>query len=356
MWRLLVYKITHPFYSVAVIAQIVTTKQVSRILISLCLLLNITHLSAQKSVLKQADVFFAEKRYREAYNTYSQLKESNKTTSINLKMADCNFYTEKYVAALNYYSKCFSDSVYSSLQQYENYALASKLSGKITLAAKIYNSIYENKNDSISKLNANICALFLDAANHTHIVDLDSNYRCISLDASESIDTKAMPSILVWKMGDSTTLWGNQIRHCYEKDGKYKVELIVKDAKTGVMRDSDTSLIININTQHVNFVAPPTGKIYLPVKFHVTDTSIVNGNQLLEYYWQMDDGTSYFKKNISHKYLTTGLFYPKLILVARNPQSGKLSVYGSKRAIQIVNTVVPFNDTPIYHTDYEKKK
>ncbi len=257
----------------------------------------------QKKLMKQANSLYAEKKYREAYNIYSKLYDKTPNRETLLKMAECNYNFENHVTAQKYYSEFFKDTAMHPMLQYENFAKSCKITGKIDLAAKTFEKLYKaDGNNQTAKYNYEMCQLFLDSANSIRVFSLDSNYNCISLDASESVDSMAAPHNYVWDMGDGSFVEGVTVNYCYKNEGDYKISLNVRDKITGTLKYNDTALSVQVHHSILHFESKKKGKLYFFEDFTSTDSTIANCS-ILEYFWQTGDGTTVCNKKIKHKYL-----------------------------------------------------
>jgi hypothetical protein len=62
---------------------------------------------------------------------------------------------------------------------------------------------------------------------------------CVDFDAHRSVDAAAGDLIYRWRMGDSTTLTGLTISHCYKRRARYQVVLDVLVPATGEVRQAE---------------------------------------------------------------------------------------------------------------------
>ncbi len=308
----------------------------------------------QNKLLKKADGLFFEKKYTEAYAIYDKVYDKNPKREILLKMAECNYNTESYTTAQNYYAEFFKDSItISPLTDYENYAKTCKITGKINLAANAFAKIYQaDQNNMSAKYNSEVCQMFLDSSNSIKVFNLDSNYNCITVDASESVDSAAAPHIYIWDMGDGSLIEGITVNYCYKNEGTYKIALSIRDRSNGNLRYNDTSLSVKINHSILNFNSPKRAKPYFVTDFYVSDSTIANC-KILEYFWQMGDGIIHCDRKIKHKYSQANIYYVRLTVIAKNAE-GNLRLFSSSRAIEIGTSLVPFKESSIYHLDNEK--
>lgn len=288
-----------------------------------------------KKQVEKADVLFYEKKYGEAYASYRQiyLKHAD-DKDLLLKMADCNYLIDNLPLAQEYYARYFSDTIYSGIDQFTNYALATKKIGKVKLAAKLYRKIYENKQDSEAKSNYEIFGLYADSTDNTRSFNLDSNYKCVVLDAAESVDNEAAPLIYIWNLGDGVVTEGQKIEHCFTKTGANRVSLSVRDINTGVVHLNDTSIIIYIDSPPVTFTVSPKRSQFIDIYFNGEGTQ-VPGYDLIEYIWDMGNGETMRGNKIKYKYNNKGTYKVKLTVVAENTSTKTRQLFSSWREIEV---------------------
>ncbi len=291
---------------------------------------------SQKKEIEKADALFYQKKYGEAYWQYKQIYQKKQDKNVLLKMADCNFSIENYVVAQEYYAKYFSDTIYMGIEQFNNYALSAKKIGKVILAAKLYQKIYENKQDGDAKTNYELYKLYADSISKTRSFNLDSNYNCIVLDASESIDPDAQPMIYIWNFGDGVISEGITIEHCFKKLGENLVGLSVRDKKTGVVHLNDTTLKVYIEGLPIKFTAPKEAKQYIDSEFDGSESNVKNSD-LLEYIWDMGNGETSRGKKIKYRYANKGVYAVKLTVIAEDKTTKVRNLYSSYRYIEVLD-------------------
>ena len=287
--------------------------------------------------LARADKLYNENKYGEAVTLYDKMYEKKKDRKILLKLADANFMNENYAQAQKYYADYFHDSVYENIPQFVNYAKSSRLGGKMLLAATLYQKHFDILQDSSSKGMADIYKLYVDSAAFARSYDLDSNYNCITIDASESLDTMAAPIHYNWEFDDGKTEEGMKVEHCFGNDGLHKVVLNITDRKTELVRQRDTMLLIWLNPLPVKFAAPKTERRYFFVDFDATATDIP-GYDILDYVWNMDNGELKSGQKIKYKFNESGNYRTKLIVIARDRSSGRHRLFSANKKIMIVES------------------
>jgi hypothetical protein len=291
-------------------------------------------LFSQKELLLQANTFFNEKKYSEAIPLYLKIYEKKSDRNILLKIADCNFLNENYPQAQKYYAEYFRDSVYENIQQFVNYAKSSKATGKIALAVKLYQKLYEITQDASARSIYDIYKFYLDSVRTTRSYDLDSNYNCVVIDALESRDTLAAPMFYSWSFDDGKTEEGIKVEHCFAVSGEHKVMLNITDKTTGLVRARDTMLVLQLRNMPVQFISPKGAKKYFFTEFDAGDTSIP-GYEILDYLWDMDNGDIASGKKIKYRYNDSRDYYVKLIVIAENKYTGRRELFSANRRFEV---------------------
>lgn len=314
----------------------------------LCALMIISTLisKAQKKDLERANTLFYEKRYGEAYWLYKSVyqKQKKKDSGVLLKMADCNYLNNNFEVARDYYSQYFSDTLYIGIDQFGNYANAAKKTGRVKLAAKLYQKLYENKQDADAKSNFELYRFYTDSIQTLKSYNLDSNYNCIVLDASESIDLEAQPLVYVWGFEDGVFTEGETVEHCFTKLGENKISLSVRDKKNGIVRQNDTTISVFIDSPPVIFNAPKQAKQYLAVDFDAEGTQVKN-NEILEYIWDLGNNETARGKKIKYIYRNKGIYNVKLTIIAEDISTKARKLHSSCRSIEIVDIYSTPNKT-----------
>lgn len=291
---------------------------------------------SQKDVLVQANKLFEEKKYGEAIPLYDKIYEKKKDRAVLLKLADANYLNENYAPAQRYYADYFRDSVYENIPQFSNYARSTKESGKIKLALKLYQKLFDITQDPAAKEILDTYTLYVDSSMYIRSFDLDSNYNCVTIDATTSLDTLASPMFYNWEFDDGKTAEGLVIEHCFAQEGLHSAILNITDKKTGLVKQRDTMLVLNIETLPVKFNAPKLAKRYFYVDFDASET-VLPGYEIVDYLWHMDNnGEISSGKKIKYKYNTGRDYQVKLIVIAKNKITGRRELFSANKKIVVV--------------------
>jgi hypothetical protein len=310
--------------------------RLSKALVILVVILLPCIANSQAKVIKQADEFYFQKRYKEAYGLYSKAYEKKKDKAVLLKMADCNYFVENFPVAQKYYADYFNGTQFQSLAQYAYYANASRLSGKLELAYQLYTNISKNGGDESSKTFVESCRLYLDSANKIRVYNIDSTYTCVEIDATDSHDALAAPMTYVWDFKDGTFGEGIKVSHCFQKTGLNRISLSIRDKTYGYMRVNDTVLSVFIDAPPVQFTCNKRPRQYIYTNYDATKLSIDNFD-ILEYIWDLGDGEVSLGKKVSYKFDKLGYYTIKLTVVAKNNSTGTKTLFASCRVIEVVD-------------------
>jgi len=291
-------------------------------------------LFSQKDLLPQADKLFNEKKYGEAIPLYDKILQTKRDRAVVLKLADANFLNENYIPAQKYYAEYFRDSIYENIPQFTNYANASKLTGKIPLAVKLYQKIFEITQDTAAKAKYDLYKYYLDNLPNVKVYDLDGIYNCITLDATESADSMAAPLFYLWDFGDGKTEEGMLVEHCFQKSGEHKVVLSIRDLATGLVKTNDTTLVVFIDSPPVVFTAPKIGRRYFYLDFDASQVDLPGYNPV-DYLWEMDNGEVLLGKKIKVRYNESGDYHVKLTVIAKSKYTTNMEIYSSAKKIEI---------------------
>jgi hypothetical protein len=306
------------------------------VFVLLCSIFNFSG-RAQKKSIAEADQLYKDKQYGLALGSYIKAYEKNKDRSLLLKMGDCSYLGENYISAQQYYQAYFKDSVYEHIPQYANYAKSCKNNGDLKKSVRLYKKIAQiNPEDTSARRNIETYGFYLDSVGLVFAFDLDLNYSCIDLDASESLDSTAAPMNYIWKFEDGTEKEGIKFEHCFPKSGEHKIVLNIRDKATGLVKQNDTTLTVSVLSPPVSFTAPENAKQYFYITFDASGTELY-GYDILDYVWDMDNGEYAFGKKIKYKYNNLGDYNVKLTLVLRDKYSREKKLYASHKKIVIGN-------------------
>lgn len=145
---------------------------------------------------------------------------------------------------------------------------------------------------------------------------------CVDFDASRSIDPAIGPVVYRWQMGDSTTLTGLTISHCYKQRARYQVVLDVLLPATGEVRKAEKTFEVDLLAQPVINFSLPTKTIHTgeAVAFDALDSGLPTCQNVL-YIWDFRDGLTQQGRRIEHTFRKAGRYQVRLSLRGYGPGS-----------------------------------
>lgn len=143
---------------------------------------------------------------------------------------------------------------------------------------------------------------------------------CVDFDASRSVDAVAGPLVYRWQMGDSTTLTGLTVSHCYKRRARYQVVLDVLVPATGEVRQAEKTFEVDLLAQPVINFTLPTATVHVgqPAAFDALDSGLPTCQNVL-YIWDFRDGTTQQGRRIEHTFRKAGRYQLRLSLRGYGP-------------------------------------
>lgn len=134
----------------------------------------------------------------------------------------------------------------------------------------------------------------------------------IVFDAEESSDPDGERITFFWDFGDGTTATGARKVHKYEEQREYNVKLIITDNSGAVSNSVLENFSVKVNRQPVasagdDLISYPGENI----TFDASDSYDEDGN-IIEYKWDMGDGTHLSGKTVTYSYKAPGVFNVRL--------------------------------------------
>jgi PKD repeat protein len=143
---------------------------------------------------------------------------------------------------------------------------------------------------------------------------------CVDFDASRSVDPAVGPLVYRWQMGDSTTLTGLTVSHCYKRRARYQVVLDVLIPATGEVRPAEKTFEVDLLAQPVIYFRLPTATVRVgqPVTFDALDSGLPTC-QNVAYIWDFRDETTKQGRRIEHTFRRAGRYQVRLSLRGYGP-------------------------------------
>ena len=160
---------------------------------------------------------------------------------------------------------------------------------------------------------------------------------CVDFDASRSVDPAIGPVVYSWQMGDSTTLTGLTISHCYKRRARYQVVLDVLIPATGEVRKAEKTFTVDLLDQPViNFALPTTTiRVGQPVTFDALDSGLPTCQNVL-YIWDFRDGLTQQGRRTEHTFRKAGRYQVRLSLRGYGPGSCAASHCATQEVVVVV--------------------
>ncbi len=143
---------------------------------------------------------------------------------------------------------------------------------------------------------------------------------CVDFDASRSVDPAAGPLVYRWRMGDSTTLTGLTVSHCYKRRARYEVVLDVVVPATGEVRPAEKTYVVDLLAQPVIYFRLPTTTVRVgqPVRFDALDSGLPTC-QNVQYIWDFRDEVTQQGQRVEHTFRKAGRYPVRLSLRGYGP-------------------------------------
>ncbi len=182
----------------------------------------------------------------------------------------------------------------------------------------------------------------------------------LDLDGSGSMDPDGSVKDFTWIYGDGSVAYGRQVSYIYGDDGIYMVVLTVTDDLGGT---DSTSVFIQVENRPPMpaIVGPDTVQTLTSVEFTAEGTLDPDG-RVEGHFWDFGDGNSGNGWNVSHEYITSGIYTVSLIVLDDDGRSAITNVsivvinrppiVEAEAPLEATqNTTVNFNATRSYDPD-----
>ncbi len=140
--------------------------------------------------------------------------------------------------------------------------------------------------------------------------------RCITLDATKSVDPLAAPARFRWQMGDGQTREGTVLEYCYAATGRYRIQLDVVDAATGEVRQREAEYVVEITANgDLAFDGPDQVRVGEPATFRLIPERLpACVSREARYNWDFRDGLLGQGNTATHTFRRAGTFTVRLAL------------------------------------------
>jgi flagellar motor protein MotB len=157
---------------------------------------------------------------------------------------------------------------------------------------------------------------------------------------TSGIPLEIIPSIMAyeWDFGDSKTVSGEDVEHCFPGPGVYNAEERIVDRQTGHKILVKQQIAFEIKDIEEPFISSEDyATINENIEFN-SRKSYTPGKKICAYYWDFDDGSISGGATTQHKYSKAGVYKVKLALTLEDIKTGELTQPYVYKNITITNT------------------
>lgn len=162
----------------------------------------------------------------------------------------------------------------------------------------------------------------------------------LDLDGSGSSDPDGSVETYTWIFGDGSVAYGRQVSHVYGDDGIYMVVLTITDDLGGT---DSTSVFIQVENRPPMpaIEGPDAAQTLTDIEF-TAEGALDPDGRIEGYYWDFGDGNGANGWNVSHEYMTSGIYTVRLTVLDDDGRSAFTNV-----SIEIINRPpIPGAETP----------
>lgn len=135
----------------------------------------------------------------------------------------------------------------------------------------------------------------------------------VEFDGSKSFDFDGVVNNYSWDFGDGNTGGGAQPTHVYTEPGEYRVLLTITGDLVGDCDniDKDECIVTVLDAPEAVMTFTKKVAVGADVTFDAS-SSKGNGSEIINYVWDLGDGTTKSGINVVHRYNTHGKFFVKM--------------------------------------------
>jgi hypothetical protein len=161
------------------------------------------------------------------------------------------------------------------------------------------------------------------------------NQFCLAVSDTGTLEADTLRFKYVWDFGDNSKYSGRNAIHCFDKSGRYLINLDIVEKSSGKLFFHKIGYDVDIqdfsqpfiNCVDVAFLGETVSLD--GVKSHCPGYSVSG------YYWELGDGTSETGDRVVHSYAKSGDYLIKLGLILKSQTSGELIKRSVSKAIKI---------------------
>ncbi len=197
------------------------------------------------------------------------------------------------------------------------------------------NDLQEGYFSSNRKRSDDIYEFKISIARRVSCDSLKENDYCYQFDEENAMKYDTIPFRYEWKFGDGSRATGKLVEHCYDKPGKYLVQLDAVNLITNEINANEKSSILEVVQIEQPYISCPDEAFSgQELKFSADSTNLPGWN-IDSYYWSFDDETIADGKNVQKAYLRPGTYNIQLIITSK-PGAGE----NTKEACVFKNIII----------------
>lgn len=149
----------------------------------------------------------------------------------------------------------------------------------------------------------------------TNCEEMKNNYYCYTFYEEAALVTKDTVGVTYeWSFGNNIKKRGIEVKHCFEREGKYLVKLNVIDKTSGEEFYNLLSYTFDLRVERQLYIhSPDSAKTFTEMVFDPSYSNIANLN-INRYYWDFGDGTLSYDKTPKHVYTKDGEYTVKFAI------------------------------------------
>lgn len=149
--------------------------------------------------------------------------------------------------------------------------------------------------------------------NFKNLVEMKNNHYCFTFFEEDGLSSKDTSGLeYEWSFGGTIKKRGVEVKHCFEKEGKYIVKLDVVEKNSGEVFYNQLSYTFDLITEKQLFIhSPDSAKTGTELEFDPSYSNI-EGFVMIDFYWDFGDYTYSYIKKPKHIFTQNGTYIVKL--------------------------------------------
>ncbi len=143
--------------------------------------------------------------------------------------------------------------------------------------------------------------------------EMKNNFYCYTFYEEMGNDNKDTVGLeYEWSFGNNIKKRGLEVKHCFEKDGKYLIKLNVVEKSSGEVFYNQLQYVLDLHAEKQLFIySPDSMKTGQELEFDPSYSNIENF-KMIDYYWDFGDNNHSVQKKPKHIYNNNGEYIVKL--------------------------------------------